>query len=76
MIALLLTETAAGTPAAGTPAAGPPAAGPPLALPDGTLYHRPDCPLVAGKPGAEPAGPQTVRDRGLAPCPVCDPGPP
>ncbi|MCZ0979143.1 hypothetical protein O1L60_08200 [Streptomyces diastatochromogenes] len=32
---------------------------------------RPDCPLVAGKPEAVPAG-----DAELAPCPVCEPWPP
>lgn len=43
--------------------------GPPLCVPGGTLAHRPDCPLVAGKPEAEPVG-----DRQLGPCPVCEPG--
>ncbi|MFB7476793.1 hypothetical protein [Kitasatospora sp. NPDC056184] len=52
------------------------AAGPPLAVPGGTLYHRPDCPLVAGKPAAAPVGAPAVRDRGLTPCRLCDPGPP
>jgi len=42
--------------------------GPPLCVPGGTLAHRPDCPLVAGKPEAEPVG-----DRELGPCPVCEP---
>jgi hypothetical protein len=41
---------------------------PPLCVPGGTLAHRPDCPLVAGKPEAEPVG-----DRELRPCPVCEP---
>jgi hypothetical protein len=43
--------------------------GPLVHLPGGTLAHRPDCPLVLGKPDAEPAA--GVRD--LAPCPVCEP---
>jgi hypothetical protein len=43
--------------------------GPLLHLPGGTLAHRPDCPLVLGKPEAAPAS--GVRD--LAPCPVCEP---
>lgn len=80
---------APGTPAG--PAAGPgPAAeggvdAPYLAVPGGTLYHRPGCPLVGGKPGAAPVA-ADVPDGGgpLAPCPVCepaalpgpDPGPP
>ncbi|MFE5948285.1 hypothetical protein [Streptomyces sp. NPDC056480] len=45
--------------------------GPPLRVPGGTLAHRPDCPLVAGKPDATEAG-----DAALAPCPVCEPWPP
>ncbi|MFB8080804.1 hypothetical protein [Streptomyces sp. NPDC056013] len=45
--------------------------GPPLRVPGGTLAHRPDCPLVAGRPGATEAG-----DAALAPCPVCEPWPP
>ncbi|MFJ1702615.1 hypothetical protein [Kitasatospora sp. NPDC088346] len=53
-----------------------PADGPPLAVPQGTLYHRPGCPLVAGKPQAARVGPAVVRERGLTPCPVCDPEPP
>ncbi|MFD5372606.1 hypothetical protein [Streptomyces sp. NPDC127103] len=55
--------------AEGTP---PPSSdGPPLRVPGGTLAHRPDCPLVAGRPGATEAG-----DAALAPCPVCEPWPP
>ncbi|MFF2953816.1 hypothetical protein ACFVVU_21050 [Kitasatospora sp. NPDC057965] len=51
------------------------ATGAPLAVPGGTLYHRPDCPLVAGKAAAAPVDASTVRERGLTPCPLCDPGP-
>ncbi|MFH8930401.1 hypothetical protein ACH4D4_25435 [Streptomyces pristinaespiralis] len=47
---------------------GPSSDGPPLRVPGGTLAHRPDCPLVAGKPEALPAG-----DAELEPCPVCEP---
>jgi hypothetical protein len=56
-------------------AAGPVAvsAGPPRAVPDGTLFHRPDCPLAEGKPDAVPLGPDDLRERGLRPCPVCEP---
>ncbi|MFF8386828.1 hypothetical protein [Streptomyces kanasensis] len=43
---------------------------PPVRVPRGTLAHRPDCPLVAGRPEAVPAG-----DAPLRPCPVCEPGP-
>ncbi|MER5891122.1 hypothetical protein ABT160_45540 [Streptomyces sp. NPDC001941] len=42
--------------------------GPPLRVPGGTLAHRPDCPLVAGKEGAEPVG-----EGAAEPCPVCEP---
>lgn len=48
--------------------------GPPVAVPGGTLLHRPDCPLVQGKPDAAPAGPGDIRSRALTPCPVCEPG--
>ncbi|MFI1396452.1 hypothetical protein [Streptomyces sp. NPDC020681] len=50
------------------PRQAPSSDGPPLCVPGGTLAHRPDCPLVAGKPEAEPVG-----DRELDPCPVCEP---
>ncbi|MFJ8666986.1 hypothetical protein [Streptomyces sp. NPDC093600] len=43
---------------------------PPVRVPGGTLAHRPDCPLVAGRDDALPAG-----DSELAPCPVCEPWP-
>ncbi|WP_318207023.1 MULTISPECIES: hypothetical protein [unclassified Streptomyces] len=45
--------------------------GPPLRVPGGTLAHRPDCPLIAGKPEATEVGAAA-----LAPCPVCEPWPP
>ncbi|MFC0849167.1 MULTISPECIES: hypothetical protein [Streptomyces] len=48
---------------------GPPSSdGPLLRVPGGTLAHRPDCPLVAGRPDARPVG-EAVLD----PCPVCEP---
>ncbi|AUY54088.1 hypothetical protein [Streptomyces sp. CB01881] len=47
-----------------------------LAVPEGTLYHRPHCPLVTGKPRAVPVDAAAVRARGLAPCRLCEPGPP
>lgn len=43
---------------------------PPVSVPGGKLYHRPDCPLVAGKPDAKPV---REREPGLSPCPVCEP---
>lgn len=42
---------------------------PPVRVPGGTLAHRPDCPLVAGRPGVVAVG-----GAALAPCPVCEPG--
>ncbi|MFJ2744077.1 hypothetical protein ACIO3O_31000 [Streptomyces sp. NPDC087440] len=49
--------------------AGPFSDGPLVHLPGGTLAHRPDCPLVLGKPESEPA--DGIPD--LTPCPVCEP---
>ncbi|WP_244905267.1 hypothetical protein [Streptomyces agglomeratus] len=51
------------------PAPPPSARGPLVRVPGGTLLHRPDCPLVAGKPGAAP--PDDASGLGL--CPVCEP---
>ncbi|WP_415948902.1 hypothetical protein [Streptomyces sp. KLOTTS4A1] len=44
-----------------------------LFVPGGTLYHRADCPLVAGKPEAVPADAGALAAEGLGPCPVCEP---
>ncbi|GAA1933741.1 hypothetical protein [Kitasatospora viridis] len=44
-----------------------------VAAPGGTLCHRPGCPLVAGQDRAVPVDAAAVRERGLAPCPVCEP---
>jgi hypothetical protein len=66
---LLVTEE----PADGEQAATSPLAVSPelLTVPGGTLYHRADCPLVAGKADAVPVD---ERMRGeLGPCPVCGP---
>ncbi|MFJ6938451.1 hypothetical protein [Streptomyces sp. NPDC101132] len=59
-----------GAVAFGAPAPGASASseGPPLRVPGGTLAHRPDCPLVDGRPDAEEAA-----GSGLTPCPVCEP---
>ncbi|MFI8964157.1 hypothetical protein ACIGO8_18810 [Streptomyces sp. NPDC053493] len=59
-------EDASGLPSPSSPSSEEP----PLRVPGGTLAHRPDCPLVAGRPEAVPAG-----DAELAPCPVCEPWP-
>ncbi|MEV6973075.1 hypothetical protein [Kitasatospora sp. NPDC093806] len=72
----LLVEPAPPGPDAPPPAPpGPTGPGPLLAVPEGTLYHRPDCPLVRGKPAAAPVDAPSVRARGLVPCRLCDPGP-
>ncbi|MGX1881850.1 hypothetical protein [Streptomyces sp. NPDC055287] len=47
----------------------PSAEGPLVQVPGGTLLHRPDCPLVTGKPGAAPPD----APAGLGLCPVCEP---
>ncbi|MFF1378108.1 hypothetical protein [Streptomyces sp. NPDC058308] len=44
-----------------------------LMVPGGTLWHRADCPLVAGKPTAAPADATILAAGALAPCPVCEP---
>jgi hypothetical protein len=44
-----------------------------LMVPGGTLYHRADCPLVAGKPEAVPADSRVLALGDLAPCPICEP---
>jgi hypothetical protein len=46
-----------------------------VALPGGNSYHRPGCPLVAGKPHAAELPAAQVAERGLRPCRVCDPAP-
>ncbi|MFD4373091.1 hypothetical protein [Streptomyces sp. NPDC058486] len=56
----------------GAPPPPPSSDGPPLRVPGGTLAHRPDCPLMAGRADAVPA----AGDPALAPCPVCEPWPP
>lgn len=61
-----------GAPGPGHPAA-PPLAADRLALPEGTLYHRPGCPLITDKPRAEPVDADAVRSRGLTACRICEP---
>jgi hypothetical protein len=81
------TATAAPTTATAQPiitAAGPnggvtaspvvPAAGGVVALARGKSYHLAGCTMVSGKQ-AEPVDAATVDERGLAPCPLCDPAP-
>ncbi|WP_043681240.1 hypothetical protein [Streptomyces xylophagus] len=44
-----------------------------LMMPGGTLWHRADCPLVAGKPEAVPVDSKLVANGELSPCPICEP---
>lgn len=49
------------------------ASAPFVALPAGARYHRPDCPLVAGKNGVHPVGPEQAAELDLRACALCDP---
>ncbi|MEU1181993.1 hypothetical protein ABZ464_31030 [Streptomyces sp. NPDC005820] len=42
-------------------------------VPGGTLWHRADCPLVAGKPEAVPVDGGLLAGGDLDPCPICEP---
>ncbi|MDN0195893.1 hypothetical protein [Streptomyces sp. S.PNR 29] len=44
-----------------------------LMVPGGTLWHRADCPLVAGKVESVPVDPELVASGELGPCPICEP---
>ncbi|NGO12458.1 hypothetical protein G5C60_33835 [Streptomyces sp. HC44] len=44
-----------------------------LMVPGGTLWHRADCPLVAGKTDALPVDSQLLARGELGPCPICEP---
>ncbi|GAB2749761.1 hypothetical protein [Streptomyces bullii] len=44
-----------------------------LMVPGGTLWHRADCPLVAGKVEAVPVDSKLVASGELGPCPICEP---
>ncbi|MET9394970.1 hypothetical protein ABZY20_31935 [Streptomyces sp. NPDC006624] len=44
-----------------------------LMVPGGTLWHRADCPLVAGKAEAVPVDSTTAASGELRPCPICEP---
>ena len=54
------------------PASAPPVTGDGLwAIAQGRTYHRAGCPL--SRPGSEQITEAEVRERGLEPCPVCEP---
>ncbi|MER5435945.1 hypothetical protein [Streptomyces sp. NPDC002588] len=42
-------------------------------VPGGTLWHRADCPLVAGKREAVPVDGRLLASGDLVPCPICEP---
>ncbi|MFJ6087240.1 hypothetical protein ACIQI8_38230 [Streptomyces sp. NPDC092369] len=44
-----------------------------LMVPGGTLFHRADCPLVAGKAEAVPVDAKLLASGELGPCPICEP---
>jgi hypothetical protein len=44
-----------------------------LMVPGGTLWHRADCPLVAGKAEAVPVDAKLLAGGELGPCPICEP---
>ena len=44
-----------------------------LMVPGGTLWHRADCPLVAGKAEAVPVDAHLLASGDLGPCPICEP---
>jgi hypothetical protein len=44
-----------------------------LAVPGGGTYHRGDCLLVQGRQDPEPVSRASLANRGLRPCPLCDP---
>jgi hypothetical protein len=44
-----------------------------LMVPGGTLWHRADCPLVAGKAEAVPVDSALVASGELEACPICEP---
>jgi hypothetical protein len=44
-----------------------------LVLPGGESFHRPDCPVVAGKPSQRTVSVETAQRKGLRACPLCQP---
>jgi len=46
-----------------------------MALPGGRSYHRADCSMIEGKPGAKPVAASAARRQGLKPCRLCEPQP-
>ncbi|GHE59537.1 hypothetical protein [Streptomyces capitiformicae] len=70
---LLVATEPAGADESGQAAAAPLAtSGKLLMVPGGTLWHRADCPLVAGKAEAVPVDSRVLASGELRPCPVCE----
>jgi hypothetical protein len=44
-----------------------------VALPGGVSFHKPGCPMLAGKDAAVSVTPDAAAKRGLVPCPLCEP---
>jgi hypothetical protein len=44
-----------------------------VALPTASVFHRPDCSMVAGKDKATSVTASAIRSRGLEPCRLCEP---
>jgi hypothetical protein len=64
----------AAEPESGRPAGAPLAvSGDMLMVPGGTLWHRADCPLVAGKAETVPVDGGLLASGELDPCPICEP---
>jgi hypothetical protein len=59
----------AAAPTASAPASTPASPSTFLATPNGTVFHRPDCPAVAGRDGVR----EVTADNGLSPCRICEP---
>lgn len=45
----------------------------PVVLPGGESFHRPDCPVIVGKPSPRTVSAEAARRRGLRACPLCQP---
>jgi hypothetical protein len=74
---LLVTAEPADADESGQAAAGPVAvSGEMRMVPGGTLWHRADCPLVAGKAEAVPVDGKLLASGDLDPCPICEPDSP
>ncbi|MZD20604.1 MULTISPECIES: hypothetical protein [Streptomyces] len=70
---LLVAAEPSGAEASGQAATAPLAvSGRLLMVPGGTLWHRADCPLVAGKAEAVPVDSRVLAGGELRPCPICE----